>query len=862
MNPGRSAKTLFSVILSPVRTGNGQDSRLSHVIGLSCLLMFSAVLLPMTAVSTQTSTVTVDGSRKARHAVSEDYEYKSPIQLAISRDGQRLYVVCENTNEVLVVDPRKKKILGSVAVGEHPFGIAFSHDERSLFVSNRWDDNVSVVDIGTMHVVRTIPVGDDPHGLTTDRSGRHLYVANLATDDISIIDTEGFAEVKRLQAGTSPFGMALSTDGRYIYVSSQLSSPVPFRTPPVLELTIIDTERQLVVERRELFSTVIGQGVAISPDNDLVVVALELPKNLIPETQIFQGWMVTSGLAIAEQRLDGRVAYLLLDEPHAYYADPFGVTFSPDGRYLYVSSSGVDIVSVLDMERVRSLLDVEDGRIGASDEKLRRYARHLALSTEYVVARIPTEWNPKDLVISPDGRRAYVANRLSDCVTVMDAEQHKAVGTISLGGPDVVTLLRKGERLFNHATISFQKQLACNTCHPEHHLDGLTYDIAIDGGMGRNLVDNRTMRGIAETRPFKWSGKNPTLFRQEGPRAAQLFFRSHGFEKDDHQAIVSFIESLELRANRYLTPDEKPNEFQKRGKAMYERAYTNDGRYIPRSNRCITCHPPPFYTDQMKHDVGTQAHFDTHGEFDTPQLNNVYAKAPFLHDGRCYSLEEIWTKFNPWDLHGATNDMKKEQLNDLIEYIKALQPVSPPAVAKPDASDYEMDFPAADSGKTAHSEAPRARFVGNQVCKQCHAEAYRTWMGSKHARAFVVLQTGTAMTMMEESQVAAHNPSKAPRCFGCHATAATVPAEYRAKGFHIEEGVKCEACHGPGEQHVTKHVNNENSGEATRMLMPTEQRCLACHKAKPSHEALKKKPFNYDEAWKKIAHSTDVVSER
>ena len=36
------------------------------------------------------------------------------------------------------------------------------------------------------------------------------------------------------------------------------------------------------------------------------------------------------------------------------------------------------------------------------------------------------------------------------------------------------------------------------------------------------------------------------------------------------------------------------------------------------------------------------------------------------------TLEEIWTKFNPDDQHGVTNDMTKDQLNDLIEYVKTL----------------------------------------------------------------------------------------------------------------------------------------------------------------------------------------------
>jgi len=356
-----------------------------------------------------------------------------------------------------------------------------------------------------------------------------------------------------------------------------------------------------------------------------------------------------------------------------YYADPFGIVFTPDGRYAYVSSSGVDVVSVVDMEKAKELLEVKNGKIGISDEKLKRYARNLTLSNEYIVKRIPTEYNPKGMVISPDGKSVYVANRLSDSITIIDAQRQEAVSKMDLGGPKEMTLLRWGEYLFNHAIISFQRQLSCNTCHPENHVDGLIYDIAVDGGLGGNLVDNRTMRGLAYTGPFKWSGKNPNLARQEGPRAAQLFFRSHGFTGKDRDAVVAFIESIPLPPNRHKNnPDGALTPAQQRGKAIFERTHTNDGRYIPIANRCITCHPPPYYTDRMLHDVGTKAYFDTHGEFDTPQLNNVYESPPYLHDGRCWSLEEIWTIYNPYDLHGVANDLTKQQLNDLIEYLKTL----------------------------------------------------------------------------------------------------------------------------------------------------------------------------------------------
>ena len=838
-----------------------------RVIILFFSVLFAGVLFSITLVSIQgeangessTSQPTkrwVDGSRYTQYAEPEDDLYKSPIRLALSKDSKLLYVVCENTHEVLAVDTESRRVVNHVKVGKHPFGITFGPDGKRMYVSNRWDDSVSVVDVASMQVARIFPVGDDPHAMVTDVTGRYLYVTNMAENDISVIETDNCTEVKRLLAGMYPFDIAKSSDERYIYVANQLSNLVPFRTPPILELTIIDAERQLVVDRRNFFSTVIGQGVVVSPDNRFVVVALELPKNLIPETQIYQGWMVTHGFTITETGQKGRTAYLLLDEPHLYYADPYGIALSPDGRYLYISSSGVDIVSVVDMEKVYALLEVKDGKIGISDETIELYARNLALSSEYVIARIPTGANPKALAIAPDGRWLYVANRLSDSITVIDAQKLQSAGEIDLGGPKKETMLRWGEKLFNYSSISFQKQLSCNTCHPENHLDGLVYDIAIDGGMGLNLVDNRTMQGIAETAPFKWSGKNPTLYRQEGPRAAQLFFRSHGFVADENEAIVRFIESLPIPNSRYLASDGKLNEFQKRGQELFERAYDNLGRYIPVANRCITCHPPPFYTDRMMHDVGSQAYFDTNTDYDTPQLNNIYENTPFMHDGRCYSLEEIWTKFNPDDLHGVTNDMKKEQLNDLIEYMKALAPeVLSEETAPVKLSDIQGESRDLELSDLESFETPPGKYVGNQGCKSCHAEAYRIWVASKHARTYVVLGTMMAMKMGESVRIKASNPQKSTQCLTCHATAATAPKEYRTPSFHIEEGVKCEACHGPGEKHVKEAIIEGKEGAMpVKLLQPKETDCMTCHKPKDSHKMLQKKPFDYATSWKKIAH--------
>ncbi|MFQ5793380.1 MAG: hypothetical protein ACE5JI_23155, partial [Acidobacteriota bacterium] len=330
-----------------------------------------------------------------------------------------------------------------------------------------------------------------------------------------------------------------------------------------------------------------------------------------------------------------------------------------------ITHSGADTVTAVDLGRLRAVLEK------ASPEALATYPNHLGLSRRYVVKRIPVGSNPKGLAISPDGQWVFVAERLADRIALIDAEAMVKVDTLDLGGSPRETVLRRGEKLFNSAAASFQGQFSCRSCHPRNHVDGLQYDLEPDG-LGQNILDNRTLLGIAGTAPFKWNGKNTSLHMQCGIRFARFLTRSTPFSPEDLSALVGFIGSLRQPSNRHRPRAEELTAAQARGKAIFERATTLDGKPIPERNRCVTCHPPPLFTDRKRADVGTAADTDTVKEFDTPQLHNIYQSAPYLHDGRAATLEEIWTRFSPDDTHGVTSDLGKLGLNDLIEYLKTL----------------------------------------------------------------------------------------------------------------------------------------------------------------------------------------------
>jgi YVTN family beta-propeller protein len=299
------------------------------------------------------------------------------------------------------------------------------------------------------------------------------------------------------------------------------------------------------------------------------------------------------------------------------------------------------------------------------------FVNDLSTSAGYVLARIPVGHNPRGVLLSSDGKRLYVANRLDDNLAVIDTATLHVVSTIDLGGPKNVDALRRGERLFYTADFAFQGQFGCSNCHIDATIDGLGWDLEPDG-FGKDIVDNRSLENLAGTEPFKWNGGNPDMPTECGPRTEKFFFRSQSFNQQQLTDLVTFVYSLPYRPNRSRLANGELSPAQERGKAIFERTKYKNGKPIPEANHCATCHSGPKYTNQHQLDVGTGKPTDRSPVVDVPQLSNVAYSAPYLHDGSARSLEEIWTVFNPKDTHGVSNDLTKDELNDLIEYLKTL----------------------------------------------------------------------------------------------------------------------------------------------------------------------------------------------
>jgi YVTN family beta-propeller protein len=604
-----------------------------------------------------------------RHASSEEYvNYASPLELLFSKDGAQLYVLCQQSREVRVLDAATLAPIKSISVGGTPRGIALSPKGDRLYVTNSWDDTLSVIDTGTMAVVTTWHVGMEPSGVAEDPRALHVFVANRLSDDIAVLNAKTGEEEKRLAGGRGTSYLTLAPDGGKIYATHIYPNPSPRftgledRTAPESEITVIDAKRAVVSDRIPLHSIAGVFHLAFSRDGRLGVAAEFHPKNLVPLAHLEHGGAFAYTLTLFGPAV-GKPVEVPLDELDRYASQPFDVAISPDSSRMYVTAAGSEAVLAIDLPRLLRFVNSRPRPASGS------YASDLGASSKYVIARIPVGHNPRGLALSTDGRRLLVANRLDDTISVIDTHTLKVAKTIALNGKEPVNALRRGEQTFYSARYSFQGQISCSSCHIDSTFDGLEWDLEPDG-FGLDIVDNRLLEDLRGTEPFKWNGGNPNIPTECGPRTEKYFWRSENYDDLTLADLSVYVRTLPLRPNRWRLPGDALTPAEERGKAIFDRTVDKLGKPIAETNRCVYCHSGPKGTNQRSFDVGTKKATDTSGVFDTPQLANVAMTGPYLHDGSARTMEEIWTIFNPDDKHGRTNDLTKDELNDLIQYLR------------------------------------------------------------------------------------------------------------------------------------------------------------------------------------------------
>jgi YVTN family beta-propeller protein len=154
----------------------------------------------------------------------------SPYELAMTKDGRRLFVSDWGEKSVSVIDVASQKVIKTIPVGFNPNDMVLAPDGR-LFVACSNENTVYVIDTRTLTVLETIstalypkaPVGSTPNSLALDLKRKLLFVANADNNDVAVVDIhkrESSAVAGFIPAGWYTSAVTLGEAGQALYIGA------------------------------------------------------------------------------------------------------------------------------------------------------------------------------------------------------------------------------------------------------------------------------------------------------------------------------------------------------------------------------------------------------------------------------------------------------------------------------------------------------------------------------------------------------------------------------------------------------------------------------------------------------------------
>jgi len=374
--------------------------------------------------------------------------YLGPCAAVASKDGKTLYVANADARQVAWIELPGGKVVRRNAVPGEPTGLVLSPDGTRLIVTCAAPKStVLVIDAVSGKTLATMPAGHTAMGPAISPDGKRLYVCNRFNDDVSVIDLQGSKEVARVRAVREPVAAAVTPDGKAVYVANHQAADPATEYPISPLVTVIESQTHQTAAIRLPHGSHSVRSLCISPDGKYVYAAHVLCNFELTPTRVDMGWMNINVVSVIDTQKKKVLNSLGLDDMYMAAGNPWGVATTADGKSICVTHAGTHELSVVDASAVlgnlvQMFMSPFVGAI-ADDPGQGSRLRRIKLSGK----------GPRGLAVV--GSTVYVAQYFSDTVAVADlkAAADDPVESIALGPAPQLTAERRGELLFNDATI-------------------------------------------------------------------------------------------------------------------------------------------------------------------------------------------------------------------------------------------------------------------------------------------------------------------------------------------------------------------------------------------------------------------------
>jgi YVTN family beta-propeller protein len=291
-------------------------------------------------------------------------------------------------DNVHIIDPVTNKVVGVISGIEVNHGVGVAPDGSRIYVSDEAESTLDVVDGKTSKVIKRIPLSGHPNNMAVGRDGRRVYVGIIqAPGGVDVIDTASLQRVKTIPTQGTIHNPYVTPDGKYVVAGSIAGKTV----------NVIDTQTEQPAWTLEMDLGVRPMTFATNPDGST--------KWIFVQMSGFNGFAVVDFATRKEIKRS--------QNPDL----PPGKATVPEGSD---PSHGMAVTS--------------DGKTLVVCSRLNNYLYSYSLPDLKVVGAAELTGKGAGWVtLTPDGKTAYVANPVTNDVSVVDLKSMKEVTRIPVG---------------------------------------------------------------------------------------------------------------------------------------------------------------------------------------------------------------------------------------------------------------------------------------------------------------------------------------------------------------------------------------------------------------------------------------------
>ena len=245
--------------------------------------------------------------------------------------------------------------------------------------------------------------------------------------------------------------------------------------------------------------------------------------------------------------------------------------------------------------------------------------------------------------------------------------------------PTTLEGINLGRHLFYDPILSSDNTVSCASCHKQEFAfgDNKQYSLGVNQAVGERNVP--TIINLSFQSDFDWDGKNNSIEDQ----AVRPIFNEIELHNNNWNEVINRLEGSDLyhelfcnafgtsvidsmkilmalaQFERALLSTESKFDKWLRGEVMFtDEEIDGFNIYSTERGDCFHCHPTGLFTDNLFHNNGLDSDFtdlgrynitgdeNDRGSFKSPSLRNIEYSAPYMHDGRFETIEEVIDHYN------------------------------------------------------------------------------------------------------------------------------------------------------------------------------------------------------------------------